>query len=464
VAEGKRFCGGCGQAMPVVAGLAQPEPAAVSGPATAPCAQCGAALTPGKRFCKQCGHAVGEPAPVAPVEAVPSGRDGSRAGEAAAPDLPPTVAVVAQADMPVAAKDESSYISGGPAIAAEPDITHHARDGQETAKTYPQEPVEEDSQTSPTTVPNSTFILPPPVPTGHSKLTAGIAIGAAAIVLAAAGGGWAWYAHAHRSIAPVANAPSESLPSTTAAAPSTAASSTQIAPTGKIDAASIEGQYAYDVIEMPPIRSKLASLLDKESLKDFKARLQVAGPVEHQGEWLVGEGLAPHSGGSDEAAFAINTNSGAIFGVMMTNGDHFRSFGVDAPAKLPSPLLAWYRDQWVCTSGKAVLCTNPLSWTTDETAVDASQNVATIHPHRLGGLWRFLTGRASGGKLDGPLSWSAHQTGAACHDGFVRVPDQGSHYPAPLDGSYHSYEIALFYGNLRENAIARVKAFVARSP
>jgi hypothetical protein len=255
------------------------------------------------------------------------------------------VAVVAQADMPVAAKDESSYISGGPAIAAEPDITHHARDGQETAKTYPQEPVEEDSQTSPTTVPNSTFILPPPVPTGHSKLKAGIAIGAAAIVLAAAGGGWAWYAHAHRSIAPVANAPSESLPSTTAAAPSTAASSTQIAPTGKIDAASIEGQYAYDVIEMPPIRSKLASLLDKESLKDFKARLQVAGPVEHQGEWLVGEGLAPHSGGSDEAAFAINTNSGAIFGVMMTNGDHFRSFGVDAPAKLPSPLLAWYRER-----------------------------------------------------------------------------------------------------------------------
>ena len=111
------------------------------------------------------------------------------------------------------------------------------------------------------------------------------------------------------------------------------------------DITSIEGKYAFNVIAMPSIKSKLTALLDDATFKDFSARLQVAGPVKRQGEWLVGSGLAPHSGGSDEAAFAIDVNSGAMFGVMMTDGHVFRSFGVDDPEKLPAPLLEWYRER-----------------------------------------------------------------------------------------------------------------------
>ena len=68
VAAGKSFCGGCGQAMPIAAASAQPEPVIAPGSAPRSCAQCGAALTPGKRFCKQCGKAVDEPPPVAKPE------------------------------------------------------------------------------------------------------------------------------------------------------------------------------------------------------------------------------------------------------------------------------------------------------------------------------------------------------------------------------------------------------------
>jgi hypothetical protein len=111
------------------------------------------------------------------------------------------------------------------------------------------------------------------------------------------------------------------------------------------DISSINGKYVFDVIKMTSIKNKLEVLLDNATLKDFTNRLQVSGPVELQGEWLVGSGIAPHSGGSDEAAFAINSKSGALIGVMMIDGKQFRTFGVGDIAKLPPPLFAWYQER-----------------------------------------------------------------------------------------------------------------------
>src|SRR5664280_1848009 len=61
VLDGKQFCGGCGQAMPIAAVPAQPQSAPAPVPAPHSCSHCGAVLAPGKRFCKQCGQPVGEP-------------------------------------------------------------------------------------------------------------------------------------------------------------------------------------------------------------------------------------------------------------------------------------------------------------------------------------------------------------------------------------------------------------------
>jgi pimeloyl-ACP methyl ester carboxylesterase len=124
-------------------------------------------------------------------------------------------------------------------------------------------------------------------------------------------------------------------------------------------------------------------------------------------------------------------------------------------------LWTWYHSAWVSSLGQPVLCTNPLSWTVDETPVSAEKNLASIHPHSPGALWRLLTGRPAGTRYDQPLPWREHQTGAVCRDGFLRVPNQGHDYVAPFEGSYHTHDIALFYGNLRQNAIDRVHAFVA---
>ena len=59
---GKRFCGGCGGTLQVVAESAQPQQTARF------CVKCGTPNAPGKRFCKQCGHAVGTTAPRAAIQ------------------------------------------------------------------------------------------------------------------------------------------------------------------------------------------------------------------------------------------------------------------------------------------------------------------------------------------------------------------------------------------------------------
>ena len=68
VAEGKRFCGGCGQAMPMVAAPAQPEPA------TPTCAKCGVATSLGKRFCTRCGNPINTTMPGVLTESSPVGQ------------------------------------------------------------------------------------------------------------------------------------------------------------------------------------------------------------------------------------------------------------------------------------------------------------------------------------------------------------------------------------------------------
>src|ERR1035438_213722 len=63
---GKRFCRGCGQAMPEAA--VSPDESVVAAPV---CGECGAALIAGKRFWRQCGHAVGGVAAAAEPAQVP---------------------------------------------------------------------------------------------------------------------------------------------------------------------------------------------------------------------------------------------------------------------------------------------------------------------------------------------------------------------------------------------------------
>jgi len=209
VAEGKRFCGGCGQAMPMVAAPAQPEAAVMPKSAALSCVMCGTVLAPGKRFCRQCGHAIDAPALAAAVEAAPAGKSGTPIQETKAVDFSPAVAVAAPEGMQIPAGDELSPVPASSEIAGEPDVSLHAPNGSATAWTSHWEAVERKSPDSPLATLASGFSALPPAPRGGSMQKIGIAIGIAASVLVVAGV-WAFYAYAHRSVSSEAKTASES--------------------------------------------------------------------------------------------------------------------------------------------------------------------------------------------------------------------------------------------------------------
>src|SRR5208282_312611 len=107
VVPGKRFCAGCGQALPVEVPPAQENTAPPVEPVAPVCAQCGAALPPGKRFCTQCGHAVDSAATASPVEAVAAAPVETAAVEAAVPETPSAEPVDELATVPEPAAPEA---------------------------------------------------------------------------------------------------------------------------------------------------------------------------------------------------------------------------------------------------------------------------------------------------------------------------------------------------------------------
>ncbi|MBC3807630.1 hypothetical protein H8K52_09775 [Undibacterium seohonense] len=98
-----------------------------------------------------------------------------------------------------------------------------------------------------------------------------------------------------------------------------------------------------------------ASALDNEALKGrfklllgdnltgFRERLNVSGDITQEGEWLVGEGGMPHLFSMEEAAFAINSRTGEIFAIMLTEGKNLNWFGTTVVSDLPLPLQTWYK-------------------------------------------------------------------------------------------------------------------------
>lgn len=93
--------------------------------------------------------------------------------------------------------------------------------------------------------------------------------------------------------------------------------------------------------EDPVINAKFKTLLGKQ-LETFEYNLSVSNSVVLDGDYIVGEGNAPHVAGAEKAAFAISTWTGAVTAVLHTE-DKFHVFGVKSAADLPWPLYNWHR-------------------------------------------------------------------------------------------------------------------------
>ena len=92
------------------------------------------------------------------------------------------------------------------------------------------------------------------------------------------------------------------------------------------------------------------------------------------------------------------------------------------------------------------LCVNPLSWKTDSVAVPAQENLGSI-PIPMFGQSRPIAGLV----------------GAQCKEGvlYFDKPEGWRFSLAEDEGSYHAYDVELFYVNTRQNAILRSRKWLA---
>ncbi|MCP5432813.1 MAG: DUF3089 domain-containing protein [Alphaproteobacteria bacterium] len=111
-----------------------------------------------------------------------------------------------------------------------------------------------------------------------------------------------------------------------------------------------------------------------------------------------------------------------------------------------------YGDAFESNEGKALDCTNPLTWDARSPSAGAGANI---------GAWIYPT---TGSQSPAPIPGL---TGARCEDGalYITPPDLVAYNAAVLPGkNYHNYDYQLFYMNIRENAALRVKAFLEQIP
>ncbi|MBC6403698.1 MAG: DUF3089 domain-containing protein [Hyphomonadaceae bacterium] len=109
-------------------------------------------------------------------------------------------------------------------------------------------------------------------------------------------------------------------------------------------------------------------------------------------------------------------------------------------------------DYWI-VDGKPLLCTNPLLW-------NRSSDYAPRRLHK-GGV------SAKGLDPDTDPAPRVRQVGANCQDGILHVDmpkSRSLHRPIRLGGKFRTLPSNLFYQDLRENAITRVRAFHNTTP
>jgi len=111
------------------------------------------------------------------------------------------------------------------------------------------------------------------------------------------------------------------------------------------------------------------------------------------------------------------------------------------------------------------LCTNPLTWLVNEERAPAAENAGAV-PVSIPYNIDFSKGNEPRGveftELRAPIP---NHTWAQCRDGTLFVADQsgGPFAASALADNYHGLDYALFYMDIRQNAIDRVDTYLARS-
>lgn len=103
------------------------------------------------------------------------------------------------------------------------------------------------------------------------------------------------------------------------------------------------GMHPYDVVRSKAWKNKFIRIA-KAKYKPFVARLAVASETQLMGDWVVGDGMMPHSGGSDAAAFAINVKTEEVLAIMIEDGSKISAFGFSSNQKVPEYFRTWVKE------------------------------------------------------------------------------------------------------------------------
>jgi hypothetical protein len=130
--------------------------------------------------------------------------------------------------------------------------------------------------------------------------------------------------------------------------------------------------------------------------------------------------------------------------------------------------IVWADGKYERTVGMPRLCTNPISWSRDEQKAAASQNLGA---QPIAG--RFIIefwgeDEPKGIQYQGLAAPMPGHTWAQCRDGTLFVEEQVEEpfadYTLSPGKNYHGLDYALFYLDIRENAVARVRAYLESRP
>ena len=121
-----------------------------------------------------------------------------------------------------------------------------------------------------------------------------------------------------------------------------------IAPCGErpvIEPDSPVGAVPYDLIRSKTWGPKFKGVMG-DRYESLVARLVVSSNSSREGQWAVASGIMPHSGGSEEAAFAINLQTGQVFSATLEEGKTISGFGFGTSWNDAPPFLhSWARER-----------------------------------------------------------------------------------------------------------------------
>jgi hypothetical protein len=107
--------------------------------------------------------------------------------------------------------------------------------------------------------------------------------------------------------------------------------------------------------------------------------------------------------------------------------------------------------------GEVGLVINPVSWTRTSDAVPASQGLGSLMPNLAEKAWVPVAQvcDAQNDLANGVVICTT------APQGLMDLVDEASGFPK---GVYHTFDIPFFYANLRQNAAARVQAYLSQDP